>query len=85
MNFVALPKAAQDADGVFNGGLADHHRLKTALECGVLFDVLAIFVQRGGAHGVQLAAGEHRLQHVRRVHRPFRRAGADHCVQLVDE
>ena len=35
--------------------------------------------------GVQLAAREHRLQHVRRVHRPFGRAGADHGVQLVDE
>ena len=34
---------------------------------------------------VQLTARQHRLQHVRRVHRAFGRAGADDGVQLVDE
>ena len=45
----------------------------------------AVLVERGGADRVQLAAREHRLEHVRRVHRAFGRAGADHGVQLVDE
>ena len=35
--------------------------------------------------GVQFAARQHRLQHVRRVHRSFGGAGADDGVQLVDE
>ena len=35
--------------------------------------------------GAQLAAGEHRLQHVGRVDRALGRAGADDRVQLVDE
>ena len=34
---------------------------------------------------VQLAAGQHRLQHVGGVHRALGRARADHGVQLVDE
>ena len=34
---------------------------------------------------MELAPRQHRLQHVRRVDRPFRGAGADDGVQLVDE
>ena len=34
---------------------------------------------------MELAAGQHRLEHLRRVHRPFGGAGADDGVQLVDE
>ncbi len=46
---------------------------------------LRILVERGRTDRVQLAPREHRLQHVRRVHRSFRRAGAHDRVQLVDE
>ena len=65
--------------------LADHDRLEAPLERGVLLDVLAVLVERGRADGVQLAARQHRLEHVRRVHRAFGGAGADDGVQLVDE
>ncbi len=85
MDLVALAQAAQDADRVLDGRLADEHRLEPALERGVLLDVLAILVERGRADGVQLAARQHRLQHVRGVHRAFGGAGADDRVQLVDE
>src|SRR6185503_13125402 len=85
VDLVALAQAAQDADRVLDGRLADHHRLEAALERGVLLDVLAVLVERGRADGVQLAAGQHRLEHVGRVHRPLRRAGPDDGVQLVDE
>ena len=46
---------------------------------------LAILVERGGADRVKLASREHRLQHVRRVHRSFRCPGAHDGVELVDE
>ena len=85
VDLVALAQAAQDADRVLDGRLADHHGLEAPLERGVLLDVLAVLVERGRADGVQLAARQHRLQHVRRVHRAFGGAGADDGVQLVDE
>ena len=85
MNLVALAQTAQDRDGVLDRRLADEHRLEAPLERGVLLDVLAILVERGRADGVQLAAGQHRLQHLRGVHRAFAGAGADDRVQLVDE
>ncbi len=65
--------------------LVDQHLLEAALERGVLLDVLAVFVERGRADAVQLAARERRLEHVAGVDRAFGLAGADHGVQLVDE
>ena len=81
----AFAQAAQDADGVFDGGLVDQHRLEAAFERGVLLDVLAVLVEGGGADAVQLAAGEHGLEQVARVHGAVGLAGADDGVQLVDE
>ena len=66
-------------------GCVDEHGLEAALERGVLLDVLAVLVERGRADGVQLAAGEHRLEQVAGVHGALGRAGADDRVQLVDE
>src|SRR6266850_870905 len=85
VHFVALAQAAQDRDGVLDGRLAHVHRLEAPLERRVLLDVLAVFVERCRADRVQLAAREHRFQHVRRVDRALRGTGADHRVQLVDE
>ena len=85
VDLVALAQAAQDADRVLDGRLADQDRLEAALERGVLLDVLAVLVERGRADGVQLAAREHRLEHVGGVHRAFGGAGPDDGVELVDE
>ena len=65
--------------------LVDQHLLEAPLERRVLLDVLAVFVERGGADAMQLAARERGLQHVAGVDRAFGLAGADHRVDLVDE
>ena len=85
MHFVLLFQAAQDRDGVFDIGLADEDNLEAALEGRIFFDVLAIFVQRGGADGAQLSASQRGLQHVGGVDGAFGGSGADQRVQLVDE
>ena len=85
VNLVAFAQAAQDRNRVLDRRLADQHRLEAPLERRILLDVLAVFVERRRADGVQLAARQHRLQHLRRVHRAFGRAGADDGMQLVDE
>ena len=67
-------------------GLADEDLLEAALEGGVLLDPLAVLVERGRADHAQLAAGQHRLEHVAGVHRGVAAgARADDRVQLVDE
>jgi hypothetical protein len=81
----ALPQPAQDGDRVLFGRLVHEYGLEAALQSGVLLDVLAVLVKRGGPDHVQLATGQHRLEHVAGVHRAFRGTGAHHRVQLVDE
>ena len=85
VRLVALLQAAQDRDRVRNGRLADEDGLEAPLEGRVLLDVLAVLVERRRADRAQLAAGEHRLQQVRRVDGALGRAGTDDRVQLVDE
>ena len=53
VDLVLLLQAAQDGDGVLHRWLAHQHGLEPALERGVLFHVLAVFVQRGGTDGMQ--------------------------------
>ncbi len=85
VHFVALLQAAKNRDGVFHRRLVDQHLLEAALERGILLDVLAVFVERGRAHAMQLTARERGLEHVAGVHGAFGLAGAHHGVQLVDE
>ena len=84
-DLVALLEAAQDGDRVLDGGLVDHDRLEAALQGGVLFDVLGVFVQGRGADAVQLPARQHGLEQVAGVHAALGLARADDGVQLIDE
>src|SRR5678809_1013446 len=56
-----------------------------ALERPVLLDVLAVLVERGGADGLDLAARQGRLQHVRGVDGTFGGTSPDQRVELVEE
>src|ERR1019366_3037624 len=85
MHFILLLQTAKDGDSVFHVGFADENDLEAALEGSVFFDVLAVFVERGGANGAQFSAGERGLQHVGSVDGAFGSSGADQRVQLIDE
>src|SRR5438046_305923 len=58
---------------------------EAAFEGGVLLDVLAVFVERRRADRVELTTGQHWLEQVRGVHRPFGGPGPDDRVELVNE
>ena len=85
MGLVARLQPAEDRYGVFDRRLADVDRLESPFEGGVLFDVLAILVERRGAYAAKLAAGQRGLEQIGRVAPPLGLAGADDRVQLVDE
>ncbi len=85
MHLVALLQATENRDRVRDGRLPDEHGLEPPLQGRVLFDVLAIFVERRGADHVQLAARQRRLEEIRRVHRAFGGPRPHQRVQLVDE
>ena len=82
---VFVLQAAQDRDRVLDRRLGDEDRLEAARQRGVLFDMLAVFVERGGADAMQFAARQRGLQQVGRIHRAVGLAGADQRVHLVDE
>ncbi len=83
--FVFVLEAAQDRNGILDGGLGDEDRLEPARQRRILFDVLAILVQRGRADAMQLAARQRRLEQIGRVHCAVGLAGADQGMHLVDE
>ena len=85
VDLIAFLQAAQDGDGGFHRRLAHQHFLEAALQGGVLLDVLAVFVQGGGTHAVQLAARQCRLEHVAGIHGTVTLAGTHHGVDLVNE
>ena len=85
VNLVALSEPSQDANGVFDGRLADVYLLEPTLESWIFFDVFAVLVEGGGADEMKFASGEHWLNHVAGVHCAFRSAGADDGVEFVDE
>ena len=84
VGLVGRAQPAEDRHGLLDRGLLDHHGGEAARERAVALD-RAVFGQRRGADHPQLAAGEHRLEHVGGVHRALGLAGAEHGVQLVDE
>ena len=85
VRLVAVAQALEDLDRVRDRRLGHLDRLETALESGVLLEVLAVLVERGGADGLQLAAGQHRLEDAGGVDRALGGTRADERVQLVDE
>ena len=83
--FVLGLETGQDGDCIFDRRLLHLDRLETALESGVLFDVLAVFRQRRGTHDLQLSTAESRLEDIRGIHGSLGRACPHDGVQLVDE
>ena len=82
---VAVAEAAQDLLGLLDRGLVHLHLLEAALQGGVALEVLAVLVERGGAHGLQLATGEGRLEDRRGVNGALGGTRTHEIVDLVDE
>src|SRR4051794_6870507 len=85
VRLVPVAQPLEDLDGVLQRRLTDLDGLEAALESGVLLQVLAVLVQRGGSDGLQLAAGQHRLEDAGGVDGALRGTGPDEGVDLVDE
>ena len=85
VQLVLFLETPEDGDRVLHRRLADEHWLEPALERRVFLDILTVFVERGRADTVQLAAGKRGLQEVARIHRAFRLTCADQRVHLVYE
>ena len=85
MGLIALLEAAQNRDGVLHRGLRHLHRLKAALQRRVLFDVLAVLVQRGRPDATQFTASQLWLEHIGRIGGALGGTCPHNGMQLVDK
>ena len=85
VGLVPVAQTLEDLDGVGKRRLVHLHRLEAALQGGVLLEVLAVLVDRGGTDGLQFAPSEHGLEDARCIDCAFRGTGTDERVDLVDE
>ena len=53
---VPIPQPLENLDGLLFRGRFDQHGLESPLQGPVLFDVLAVFIQRGGTDALQFAS-----------------------------
>ncbi len=83
VHLITLLEAAQDADGLFYGRLIHQNGLEAALQGGVFFHMLAVFVNGRGADHMQLTARQHGLEHVAGIHGAFGGAGSHHSVHFI--
>ena len=85
MRLVGGLQPVEYLDCVGDAGRLDHDRLEPAFERGILFDALAVFVERGRADALEFAAGKRGLDDVRGVHGALGSARSDERVEFVDE
>ena len=85
MHFISLPQSAQNGHRILDGGLRHQHRLKSALQCRVFLDTLAVFIKRRRTDAAQITPCQRRLQHIRGIHCSFCGACSYKGVDLVDE
>ena len=82
---VARSDAAEDFHGFVLRRLVYGDGLESALERGVLFDGLVVFLEGRRAHHLQFAARKGGLEDVGRVHRALGAARAHERMDLVEE
>ena len=85
VQFVLFLNAAQDRYRILHRGFIHHHRLEPPCKGCILFNILAVFIQRGRAHTVQIAPRQSGFDQVSGIHSPIRFASADQSVHFVDE
>ncbi len=85
VDLVLLLQATQDGDRVLHGRLGDEDGLEAPRQGGVLLYVLAVLVEGGGAHAVQLAPRQGRLEQVGGIHGAIGLPGAHQGMHFVDE
>ena len=86
VHLVALLQASQDTDRVLHSRLAHVHLLETTLQRRILLNELAVLIERRRTNQPKLAARQHRLNHVARIHRALaRRTSTNDGVELVNK
>ncbi len=85
MVFIQALYAAQNIDRLIDRRFVNVHRLETALQSGVAFDVFPVFVEGGCPDALQFTPRQGRFEDIGRIHGAPGRARAHQHVNLIDE
>ena len=85
VRFVLIAQALQDQEGVIQGRLLHLDWLEAALQGGILFDVLAVFLKGRSTDGLQLATSQLRLEQRGSIDSAFSSTSTNQGVDLIDE
>ena len=83
--FVTATQSLEDGEGVFFVWGLHRDRLEATLERGILLDVLAVLVKRGGTHALDLAPSHRGLEDIGRVDCTFGTTSTHEGVEFIDE
>ena len=72
VRFILRAEAVENFDGILFAGFIHLHLLEATFQSGILFDVLAVFIQRGCADALHFRAAEGGFDDVRGIHGTFR-------------
>ena len=85
MVLVFLFQTSQYGNGFCRCRLIHHHHLESSFKRLVRFEVFLILIQRSGTDSPQFATGQCRFEDVGRIHRSGSPAGADKCMDFINE
>ena len=80
-----LAQAQQHRYARLRSRRSNQHRLKATLQCGILFDMLAVFIHCRRTDNLQLATRQRRLDDISSINAALGTACADNRMQLIDE
>ncbi len=84
-NLIPVLDPPEDGYRILDRGLGYHDRLEPALQSLIFLDILSIFIYSGGADAVELASGQHWLQHVAGIQCAVGLSGSDNGMELIDK
>ena len=79
------PNPFQNLHRLLRRRLIHDHRLKTAFQRRILFDIFPVFIQCRRADNLNLSLGKRRLQNVRSIHRVLRISRANQVMNLIND
>ena len=84
-HLIPFLQTTQDRYGVLYRRFIHEDRLETAFQGRILFDIFSVLIQRRCTDAVQLAPGQHGLQHIARIHGPVCLAGSHDQMKFIDK
>ena len=85
VHLIALFKATENGNSVLLRRLLHQHLLKAPLKSSVFFDKLAVFIQRSGAHTMELTPSQRRLEHIARIHSALSFTCTHHGMDFINK